>query len=590
MGGAIGDEDPLSQVEMRNPGLKKRLLERLDLIGLLAFSITVLFISFPNLLFSGNIEEIPKAATYYRYFFIAAFAGFLILAFIILFLPRRVALIAASLLSAYALLVIIFDLINPLDIGPIVEGTESVKAAPMIGVVQVILILATFFVIYYIPKKLRGAFAWSLAIVLLISGLPFLFASSGTGDSSDRSPRHESESPPDFNIYHIVFDAYYGPWLQWSLSELSKDTHELAGFTHYRRNVSNYAASAASFPSFMSGTMYSPDKTIKEWYQSVNESSTVDDLHERGFSTTYYGPKLRDGLRQVEETYIEDPGGTGVVDITLAANYWLLRVAPVALRHLVLDDRGAGPITRGTEDPSGDIRILVSYRQFKRFLSDERLRSSGGHYVHAYFYPPHGPYQMNRHGDYVGESSYDEQLHLATNMLLEFVETLKELGRFENSFIIVHADHGRTRGASSRYAGDPLRDFIQIDEATSEAISEIDVRYWTGAQTEARYLALLLLKPCGYGEDAGDLIVNDALVQLLDLREYIKKVIDEGDCSYAYPEREQIDIHHGLTTQEKRDGTIITVKRDLPSGHINHYIIRPDGKWEIGADIPFRYE
>ena len=129
---------------MGNHGLKKRLLERLDLIGLLAFSITVLFISFPNLLFSGNIEEIPRAATYYRYFFIAAFAVFLILAFIILFSPRRVALIAASLLSAYALLVIIFDLINPLDIGPIVEGTESVKAAPMIGVVQVILILATF--------------------------------------------------------------------------------------------------------------------------------------------------------------------------------------------------------------------------------------------------------------------------------------------------------------------------------------------------------------------------------------------------------------------------------------------------------------
>ena len=67
-------------------------------------------------------------------------------------------------------------------------------------------------------------------------------------------------------------------------------------------------------------------------------------------------------------------------------------------------------------------------------------------------------------------------------------------------------------------------------------------------------------------------------------------MIDEGGHSYAYPEREQVDIHHGLATQEQRDGTIITIGSDITSGLINHYIIRPDGKWEIRADIPFRYE
>jgi len=579
---------------VRNPGLKKRLLERLDIIGLLAFSIVVFFITFPNLLFSANIEDIPKAVIYYRYFFAAAFIILLVLTFIFLFLRRRIALILASLLGAYALIVLIFDLVYPLGIGLLIEGNESVSAAPVAGAIQIVLGVVGFFVLFYIPRKVRAVLAWSLSVVLLVSGLPFLFAPSDTGHVPEGSLISENESAPDFNIYHILLDSYYGPWLQWSLSELSRDTSELAGFTHYRRNFSNYWYTRCSYPSFMSGTMWSPNMTISEWYASTDENSIINDLHERGFSTTFYGLGLKDGIRQVEVAYTDDPGEVGIVDIRLAMDYWLLRVAPVALRHLVLDESGAGPMSRHLggrgEDPDGDIRTLVSYRQFEKFLADELLRPSDAQYVHVYCYPPHAPFQLDRHGNYVGQSSYDEQLLLATNMLLEFVATLKELDRFDNSLIIVQADHGAGWWKeTSGHIGDPLRDFIQMDAATSEAIREVDLMGYPGKKHEARYQALLLIKPCGVGGDSGDLIVNDALVQLLDLREYIKQVIDEGDCTHAYPEREQVDVYFGIHRQKQNDKEVM-VGRDITSGSINHYIIRPGGEWEIDDNIPFEYE
>jgi hypothetical protein len=576
---------------MRNPGLKARLLERLDIIGLLAFSITVLFIAFPNLLFSQHVEEIPRAAIYYRYFVAAAFIILLVLASIFLFLPRRVALVAASMLGAYALLVLIFDLIHPLSIGLIQEGTEVEPAAPVAGAIQIVLMVGAFFALFYIPRKARGVLAWSLAAVFLVSGLPFLFAPTHTGHIPEHSFVEENETMPDFNIYHILFDSYYGPWLQWSLSELSRDTSELSGFTHYRCNVSNYNRTVVSYPSFLSGSLWPPNITVSEWRDNANESSIINDLHERGFSTTFYGVALEDGIRQVQEAYTDDPGEVGIADIRLAADYWLLRVAPVALRHLVLDDRGAGPISRHLrgkgEDPSGDIRTLVSYRQFQKFLADERLRPAGGHYVHAYFYPPHGPHILDRYGNYVGESSYEEQLILATNMLLEFVTTLKELGKFENSLIIVQADNGSIWGAHTRYAGEPLRDFIQIDKAMSKAIREVDLGHWTGAQVEAMHLGLLLIKPPGTGEEAGDLIVNDGLTQLLDIRKYVNNLIDEGDS--AYPQREKVSIHQGFRWQI-RDNERVVVGTDIMSGYINHYIIQPGGEWEIRDNIPFEWE
>jgi hypothetical protein len=575
---------------VRNPGWKKRLLERLDIIGLLAFSIAVLFITFPNLLFSANVEHIPKAVIYYRYFFAAAFIILLVLTFIFLFLRRRVALILASLLGAYALMVLIFDLVHPLGIGPLIEGTESVSAAPVAGAIQIALMVGVFFALFYIPRKVRGVLAWSFAAVLLVFGLPFMFAPSDTGHVPYQSLVSQNESAPDFNIYHIIFDGYYGPWLEWSLSELSINISELAGFIHYQRNVSNYMFTEASYPSFMNGSMYSPDETIMECHESANKDSIIDDLRERGFSTTFYGIEMHDGMRQVEVAYTDDPSGTSVVDMRLAADYWLLRIAPVALRHVVLDGHGAGPITRfaryAEQVIRGDIRTLVSYRQFEKFLADEPLRPASGQYVHLYLYPPHGPYQLDRHGNYTSESSYEEQLLLATNMLFEIVKTLKEQGKFESSLIIIHADHGAGCGALEQYAGDPLRDFIQIDESTANAIGEVSLVNCTGNEIEARYLSLLLIKLPGMGAEAGDLIINDGLTQLLDIREYIDKVIDEWDC--AYPEREQVDIHHGLVYQV-RDGEQLYVGRDITSGYINHYIIRPGGQWEICDNIPFEY-
>ena len=56
-----------------------------------------------------------------------------------------------------------------------------------------------------------------------------------------------------------------------------------------------------------------------------------------------------------------------------------------------------------------------------------------------------------------------------------------------------------------------------------------------------RLQPLLLIKPRGTGPDAEDLVVNDALVQLLDLREYVCKAVDEG--AKAYPEREAVNVH-----------------------------------------------
>jgi len=375
--------------------LKKCFREKSDIIGLSILSFTILGIVIPKLMLSGNLDEIPRAALYYRYFFGGTFGIFCISTLALILLPRRIALITVSLLGSYAILIFIFDILHPLQVGPMVRGTESGKFSLVAGMWQLGFIVAVFFLLYVLPRQIRYSLSWMLAGLLIIMNLSLLFAKQDAAFRADSLAISESQaSTPDFNIYHLVFDSYYSPWLEWALAELKKTQGDLAGFTHYRRCVSSYWLTETSYPSFMSGTMYTAGEDYQKWWKGTNQDSIIEDLHARGFTTSFYGLQLKNGMRNVQKRYIEDPGGTGIASWPLVLDLWFLRISPVFSRHTVLKD-GIGPATRIVKrvlgQPQGNIITLVSYRQFKKFISDEEQRASGGE-LHTWIFCAAAPY------------------------------------------------------------------------------------------------------------------------------------------------------------------------------------------------------
>ena len=596
---------------------KKYFREKSDIVGLAILSFTILGIVIPKLMLSGNLDQIPRAVSFYRYFFCGTFGIFCISTLVLMLLPRRIALMNVSLLGSYAILVFIFDIFYPLQIGPIVRGTESGRFSPIAGMWQLGSIVALFFLLYVLPRRVRYSLSWVLAGLLIIMNLPLLFAKQDSAFRADSIAISESQvSTPDFNIYHLVFDGYYSPWLEWALTELKKDTRDLAGFTHYRRCVSNYWLTETSYPSFMSGTMYTAGEDYQKWWKGTNQDSMIEDLHARGFTTSFYGLQLKNGLKAIQKRYLEDPGETGIASWPLIVDLWLLRVSPVFFRHTVLKN-GVGPTTRIVKwvlgQPQGNIITLVSYRQFKKFISDEKHRAPGGNYIHAYFVPPHPTYQLDRDGNYIETSSYEEQTLLATNMILEFIHTLKQLGRFDKSMIIIHADHGDVTSSiiddykhTTHYPDDPLRDCLNIKKKSSEMLLKMYLQYnnismsldelaaqqqkllpaavrffgfgiHSGAALEVRYQPLLLIKAPATDPEPKDLVTSDALVQLLDLREYVSSAIN--DKTYRYPQRKSVLINIPLYLQLKTF-----------TSHIGQFLIYPNGIWELNSVLEVQAE
>ncbi len=200
--------------------------------------------------------------------------------------------------------------------------------------------------------------------------------------------------------------------------------------------------------------------------------------------------------------------------------------------------------------PSGDLRTYHSYQQFLKFLEDEASWPSHGQYVLIHVYPPHPPYQLDRNGKYVGESNYREQLLLATNAMQSSVKRLKELGKFDESFIILQSDHGSLEALEP--ADDKSRKYSRrrIDDATSTAIAEDNVTGLSGIKLETIHSALLLTKPPAGCSDEGshNLVVDDRLVELKALRSFIANVREGKSCSY--PEVTSVEVITGLAKQK----------------------------------------
>jgi hypothetical protein len=460
-------------------------------------------------------------------------------------------------------------------------------------------------VIWWLPLRLMGRLGWTLAAVIVAStSTPLILQSTFTYQPPAATAG--GGNTPTYNIYHIVFDGYYGPWLQWAVKELNLDPTTFAGFTHYQAARSNYWSTKISYNSFMTGTMYESTRTFEEWLGHAERDSLITDLREAGFTTSYLGLYQRVAGADIVQTEETELMGLARVrgDFHTTLDLWALRAAPVGLRH-VLFKEGSGPLGRrfapklsvepavdagDEEDTSadGDIRTYRSFQQFLRFLDADQQWAPAGEYVHLYFYPPHSPYQLDQWGSFIGESNYDEQMLLATRMMAMLLGRLKELDQFHNSFIILHSDHGSAKGSNKRYRDDPERDFITIDDATNDLITRTNLQGVKGEAIDARFGALLLVKPpakCG-AEAAGDTLrVDQSLMHLKDLREFVVSVVsgDSRDCMFPSPEF--VDIQVGLRQADSRWNR--KAAEDLEE--VNVYRIHRDGHWEILPNIGFSY-
>jgi hypothetical protein len=268
-----------------------------------------------------------------------------------------------------------------------------------------------------------------------------------------QSPIGGSERLP--NIYHFVFDAYQTDLLEHTLSAETRKA--LGGFTFFPNNKAEWGWTPMSFGTFLSGRDYFYDRTSPEFVSGAFDSkaSFLYWLKSLGYETVAFVPGSWIGKDTFFDHFIshDEAAKDDLLPLNTEAfwNLWLYSNTPAALRDTVerrhwfagLTEEDMNLLESGRLLPSSS--PVTSYLGFQKMMEAERALSPTGRYTMVHVIIPHYPLKLKADCSYsVGSATTEpvEQAQCALKLILDFTQLLKDLGRFDDSLILIHGDHG----------------------------------------------------------------------------------------------------------------------------------------------------
>ncbi len=226
----------------------------------------------------------------------------------------------------------------------------------------------------------------------------------------------------------------------------------LAGFTYYPKASAIYSTTEWSVPSVFLGAYY--DFTMpRASYQDLafnSQSSLLRYLKDVGYSTLAYTRKIYPmQLQLFDDTvqHVDNVKSDLSMDLSGAfSSLWVYRIFPRFITRL-LSERAwlMHPETfRNLEDETflPDSAPQESLLSFRQILEQEAALPEANRYTFIHLLLPHAPYVFQSDCTRSNSATVTTQTECAVTMLLDLVNRLKKLDRFQRSMIIVHGDHG----------------------------------------------------------------------------------------------------------------------------------------------------
>jgi hypothetical protein len=237
---------------------------------------------------------------------------------------------------------------------------------------------------------------------------------------------------------------------------------------------------------------------------------------------------------------------------SLATSLWQFSNLPRPVSELLIPEERYGHLAHNTMLPE-DAPVL-SVQNFRDALHRERDERDRGRYVFSHLIVPHFPYVLQ--GDCRWERGVEtgplRQARCAVELVIELVEELQNLGRFEGSTLVIHGDHGAN--------------FTRTDGTLQPVFGDFFSPEWS----DARSRSLLLVKPAGRSSEH-EMVVSDYPAMTTDIMPTVLDSVgvDPGAADgrtslLAVPLPERIQRYYHFYEQDPSE---------LPDGALHRYVI-----------------
>ena len=390
-----------------------------------------------------------------------------VLSILISIFPQRIFIFILSLITSFSVLSYIQNMFLNKKLTGVVglglDWSKYKKYTVVNTIVWVVGITIIMVCLYKIKLQLKSCVVISIILSLIqLTALVSILVNL----SSDRykvsyyklSVEDEYTLASDENIIILLLDATGNQLFE---EELEKDPGLIAGledFTYYTNYDSLYMP---TFPAvthlwtneYVDNSMTSQEYAYKAWHSDRCESF-FDEIHNNGYRIHFYVNSQRELFRNVENlsgkadnVIIQEPTIDRKKLFVMLEKYSIYRYAPYCAKPYfeVNPEHFRGVVLY---DEANEIAEKCALYNEK--LKDEGLKISKEYdkaVIYHHFDGVHGPTCIDKDGNYVpGEITTRDSQRIAVkgNMVFirNYLNELKRLGLYDNSTIIITADHG----------------------------------------------------------------------------------------------------------------------------------------------------
>ena len=272
----------------------------------------------------------------------------------------------------------------------------------------------------------------------------------------------------DKNVVVFVADALDQTVLDDALSLDPQLNSAFSGFLRYTDSTGSYMGTELALPYLLSGTrLQETDANMTEYIQDrYSKSNFLPEIKNAGYDislfsdATYIDMELsinkNDHVKQIADSTLNfiplSP------DVQIEPSSALTKLYQIALyrdlpwvfkpNFYFYTAELDSDVIRETEHESYSkftLDDIAYYDGLKNVGLDFLDTESKGLFSLVHLIGPHSPYYYDENVKYVGNENSDvnKQTRGSLNIILEYIQQMKDLGVYENSTIIVMADHGK---------------------------------------------------------------------------------------------------------------------------------------------------
>lgn len=248
------------------------------------------------------------------------------------------------------------------------------------------------------------------------------------------------------NVVVFVVDTLDSDWAEDFV--LDKWGDELKDFTYYDNVVAGGAPTRLGVPLLLTGIQYDTLEPIEEYYKDAfEESNLIKDLNEEGYAVRIYTQQafvqgvdgaLVDNMKEEKEYIIRDYVRFSDILYKMSAYY----ACPQLIKPLFYvygDDINITQSAKSKDIEEYKINDVQFYEDFKESGLNECKEKT---FVFYHLNGSHSPYTMDENCEKDTMSNLKKQTDGTFKIITEYIDEMKEMGVYDNSTIIITADHG----------------------------------------------------------------------------------------------------------------------------------------------------